>query len=1133
MIDVLQFHEKVMDDAMADLQVATFQLFFKLNFEQSERVYPIFKGLNSANNFVMESRKEGLTSETATQDNIFSFIRSANLPKRSKLPTDNIIEYTKGLLYRFLLERIGSFNFPSHEEKDFPPVKMSKRFLETMIPSELLIDLQILSEEPTEKDTIPYLTKFEKARLIGQRATEISMGAPPMTDVGDLTDAILIAEKELREQVIPSKICRRFPDGSTQIWCASSLASRRDDFYEFIKESLDEITIEDLYDVAIAHGYGVEAKNILLDLLTSEFGEEFKQDISEVSFLSPKEQQLFIEDVNDILIAAGVSDIDKQEPLHILGLLLPLIKTDRRLQKLLAKDFASSFFDQFKNVKWVNITGNAQTNPEDIPRHLTEDEIEDILSIVPQILSATKQNSKEARNSMIDRIRLELKELELCPSAIPELKQKIRLTFMKSRIDPGSAVGINAADSLGEQISQMTLNAFHIAGAVQNMSSGIQALSELIKAQKYRKFPNCKIVFKDRLSFEEILDKEASIVETTVADLFEEWIVDSPEKLDKYWWHQYFELPPPDPKIKVLRLFMDPIKMVERKVTMKDVVEALKKGQGKEGIPSSSMYFAHSSTAEGILDIYPNPKIIKDPVLRLRKEIKKGTSTGTSYREEFSIDVFIDNIVMPNLSNIFIKGVPHIKEIYPIKSPVWKIVANERKEQLFEKEAIPEIKEEDIQETYWIIDFDQNILSVSVVRPEHLYDFLDVLGYDIVHTNKNYAVVRYKGEDGKPSAALAEKKPSDVKTIEVNKAKQVKKNWTAEKIKKKKEGITVDEDGRWKQILDLENYHFLITKGSYLIGLMEKEEINPYYTYCNNIHVVSLSLGIEAARQFFIKELYDTFTTYGGYVNPRNILLLADFLFSQGSFLGTNYTGMASGTTGYFSLATFEKSLQTLEKGAVFAEEESLEGVSAAIAVGKPITIGTGFFNVISTPLTKTIKEKEFEDVELDDDTQKLSIAFDGDACPFDFGNEFDPVAQRNAFQGAKTVTPPERGAEEKVNIPQLSTGGIKCPTTLVTSRPSEMLEEIMDETVIGPEPKETIEKELSVEQITIPSKIKQRPLTVKPFPEKETIPTLTKSQVIELEELEIEEIAELEIDNDIPSVKFKHLPVIFVPNNS
>lgn len=1130
-IDVLQFHEEVMDDAMADLQVAVFKLFFNLDFEEAELVYPAFKVLNLANNYVMETRQEELTAEVVTMDNLFSFIREQSLP-RAMLSTTNAAEYTKGILYRFILERIGSFDFPVSEEGPFEPVLMSLDFLKKLLPSELLVDLQILSSEETGETTFPYLTKFEKSRLIGHRATELSMGARPEVDVGDLTEAIAIAEKELREQVIPTRICRRFPDGSRQIWCAASIASRRDDFYKFVQESLDGVSIEDLYRVAVTHGYGVEAKDLLLELLKDIFAKDFEQEISEVQILSPEEQDLFVDTVYDILKAAGVSDEDIQEPRHILRLLLPLMKTDLRLQKLLANDFAAGFFDQFENVEWVNITGNTQTNPEDAPRHLTDEEMEDILSSVPQILSAAHQNAIEARLSMLERIKVDLKDIVLCPSAIPEFKQQIRLEFTKSRIDPGSAVGINAADALGEQVSQMTLNTFHSAGASKNMSSGIQALSELIYAMKTRKWPNCKIVFKERLTFDEILDKEASIVETTVADLFEEWVMESPDKLEKYWWHRYFELPAPNPKIKVLRLYMNATKMLERKVTMKDVVEALKKGQGKEGIPSSSMYFAHSSTADGILDIYPNPEHIKDPIMKLRKEIKKASPEGASYREEFSIDVFIDNIILPNLENIRIKGVSQIKEIYPVKSPVWKIVANERKASLWEKESMIGIEESDIHNTYWILDLDQNIMSISAVKPEYLYEFLEALGYRIIHVHRadhqdKYVVVRYQEEEGSSeSSDVLTEKPSNVKTNKVKEAKQLKKD---------KEDT--EESSR---ILDLESYYFLNTKGSYLTGLMEKEEVDSYYTYCNNIHLMALSLGVEAARQFFIKELYDTFTTYGGYVNPRNILLLADFLFSQGSFLGTNYTGMSAGTTGYFSLATFERSLQTLEKAAVFGEEESLEGVSAAIAVGKPVSIGTGFFDIISNPIMETMKEKTREEpAEVGD----LSSAFEGSADPFDLGEEFDPVAERDAFRATKKVAPPPEKEKEIVipeefpEIPEYEEDATpECPTTLSAEGPSEALEELMEKTVVGPDPEETIEEELQVDQITVPSKIKQRPLSplrMKPFATEKPAPALSVAQALELEELGAAEIEELEEDDEIPPVAFTRLPVIKAPPKS
>jgi DNA-directed RNA polymerase subunit K len=57
------------------------------------------------------------------------------------------------------------------------------------------------------------LTRFEKVRILGQRATQISQGAIPLVDITGLTDALSIAEKEFAEGKIPMKVKRVMPSG--------------------------------------------------------------------------------------------------------------------------------------------------------------------------------------------------------------------------------------------------------------------------------------------------------------------------------------------------------------------------------------------------------------------------------------------------------------------------------------------------------------------------------------------------------------------------------------------------------------------------------------------------------------------------------------------------------------------------------------------------------------------------------------------------------------------------------------------------------------------------------------------------------------------------------------------------------
>jgi len=67
--------------------------------------------------------------------------------------------------------------------------------------------------------TIPYLTKYEKARILGQRAKQINSGAYPFIKVHEnVIDGYIIAEMELKQKRIPFIIRRPLPNGGSEYW---------------------------------------------------------------------------------------------------------------------------------------------------------------------------------------------------------------------------------------------------------------------------------------------------------------------------------------------------------------------------------------------------------------------------------------------------------------------------------------------------------------------------------------------------------------------------------------------------------------------------------------------------------------------------------------------------------------------------------------------------------------------------------------------------------------------------------------------------------------------------------------------------------------------------------------------------
>ena len=63
----------------------------------------------------------------------------------------------------------------------------------------------------------PTLTRFEKARIMGARALQLSLGAPPFISISkDTSTSLEIAMDELNERLIPIVIRRVLPNGDYQ-----------------------------------------------------------------------------------------------------------------------------------------------------------------------------------------------------------------------------------------------------------------------------------------------------------------------------------------------------------------------------------------------------------------------------------------------------------------------------------------------------------------------------------------------------------------------------------------------------------------------------------------------------------------------------------------------------------------------------------------------------------------------------------------------------------------------------------------------------------------------------------------------------------------------------------------------------
>jgi len=101
---------------------------------------------------------------------------------------------------------------------DFHPEMKQISYEEMITLSTVVKDKNGIIIDPLHK-TLPILTRYEQAKIIGLRAKQINSGSNPLIDIPDsMIDGITIAQEEFKQKKMPFIIRRPLPDGSSEYW---------------------------------------------------------------------------------------------------------------------------------------------------------------------------------------------------------------------------------------------------------------------------------------------------------------------------------------------------------------------------------------------------------------------------------------------------------------------------------------------------------------------------------------------------------------------------------------------------------------------------------------------------------------------------------------------------------------------------------------------------------------------------------------------------------------------------------------------------------------------------------------------------------------------------------------------------
>jgi len=221
-----------------------------------------------------------------------------------------------------------------------------------------------------------------------------------------------------------------------------------------------------------------------------------------------------------------------------------------------------------------------------------------------EVIYSFKTNLPE---NIIDDLVRYLKGKRVTETKLKEILYKVQREYQNSLVEPGEAVGIVAAQSIGEPSTQMTLRTFHFAGVREfNVTLGLPRIIEIVDARKTTATPIMWIYLTPEYSQskEKALNIAKEIEVVTIESISESVEID------------YLN--------KAVIIKLDSKELKENKLKIDDIIKVLNRIKGKSGIvevdrETNTVIFRQ----ENIKDLSKLRKI-KNRILNLKLKGVKG-----------------------------------------------------------------------------------------------------------------------------------------------------------------------------------------------------------------------------------------------------------------------------------------------------------------------------------------------------------------------------------------------------------------------------------------------------------------------------------------------------------------------------
>lgn len=516
------------------------------------------------------------------------------------------------------------------------------------------------------------------------------------------------------------------------------------------------------------------------------------------------------------------------------------------------------------------------------------------------------------------------------------LRQLLQYKWQRALCDPGEAVGLLAAQSIGEPSTQMTLNTFHFAGRGEmNVTLGIPRLREILMVASAKiKTPMMSVpVLNTKRALKKAKTLRKRLTRVCLAELL--------QKVDV---------------VESLRISGPYVKMRTFKVTF-------------HFLPPERYHDENLLTPPQILQ-YMERRFFRLLSEAIKKHSAKLASISVETRKATLKDKD-DDAAGPSAGATLDDDDVDEQEIVDDKGNEGDTDATDAKQKDKQEEEVDYDSDEEAADDVDDME-DQKDENEAQSRGEALEEPQEGASEE-PSTSSTHRVRKPKKHRAEPS----QEGPDDARVNSVLSSSPVIEGYTYDHVSElwcevdlalpvtkvhfdltsvvsalARSAIVMETKGLTRCLLSEvttksgEKETVLNTEGINMHELFKYSDIlDLKRLYCNEVHSMAQTYGIEVALKVIEKEIKDVFAVYGIEVDPRHLSLVADYMCFEGVYNPLNRHSMQSNSSPLQQM-TFETSFKFLKQATMLGAHDQLVSPSACLVVGKVVKGGTGLFEL-------------------------------------------------------------------------------------------------------------------------------------------------------------------------------------------